>query len=188
MQLAGGGSRDQLYEYPSRTDCLGCHTEAQGRVLGVRTRQLNRDFAYPAATDNQLRSWNNISLFGADIGAADGYDAFPILDDAGAPLDGRARAYLDINCAACHQPGGPAPTAIDLRFDTALGSTGTVNLAPSAGDLGVAGARIITPGDRNASVLWLRMQALDGDRMPPLGSHLVDETGSDVIGDWIDTL
>jgi hypothetical protein len=37
VTLAGGGSRDQLYEYPSRTDCLACHTDAAGFVLGIRT-------------------------------------------------------------------------------------------------------------------------------------------------------
>ena len=73
--------------------------------------------AYPAATDNQLRSWNNIDLFGSNIGAADGYEAYPALTDTAVATDFRARAYLAVNCAQCHQPGGPAPTALDFRFD-----------------------------------------------------------------------
>ena len=188
IQEGGGGTRDQLYEYPSRTDCLGCHTGAQGFVLGIRTRQLNRNFDYPAAMDNQLRSWNHVELFSTDIGSADDYERYPAVDDAGALLNDRARAYLDVNCAHCHQPGGPAPTAIDLRVDTALASAGLLNVAPSAGNVGVPGAQIMTPGDRNRSVLWLRMQTLDGDRMPNIGSHRVDQVGSALVGDWIDSL
>lgn len=188
VSLAAGGTEDQLYEYPSRTDCLACHTQASGFVLGVRTRQLNRDFPYPAATDNQLRSWNHIGLFGADIGAADGYDAYPALQDNSASAETRARAYLAVNCAQCHQPGGPAPTSLDFRFDTTLPGMNAVDVMPSAGDLGVADARIIAPGDRNRSVLWLRMSSLDGSRMPSIGSHKVDEEAVDLIGSWIDSL
>lgn len=188
VTLAGGETREQLYEYPSRTDCLACHNNAAGFALGVVTRQLNREFAYPAAVDNQLRSWNHIGLFSTDIGAADRYGAFPALDDTGRSLAERARTYLQVNCASCHQPGGPAPVALDLRFDTALTATGALDTAPSAGDLGLQDARIVARGDRSRSVLWERMRRLDANRMPPVGSHRVDEEGVALIGDWIDTL
>ncbi|MDH3643673.1 MAG: hypothetical protein OES38_16335, partial [Gammaproteobacteria bacterium] len=181
-------SRDQLYEYPSRTDCLSCHTEAAGRTLGPTTRQLNRDFVYPAATDNQLRSWNNIALFTSDIGAADQYQAFAALDNAAESVEVRARAYIDINCAICHQPGGPTPVDIDLRFDTVPTNLNAIGLGPNAGDLGIANALIIAPGEKERSVLWERMRRLNADRMPPVGSHLVDAAGVDIVGQWIDAL
>jgi uncharacterized repeat protein (TIGR03806 family) len=188
VQLASGSSREQIYEYPSRTDCLVCHTAVAGRALGLRTRQLNRDFAYPATTDNQLRSWNNISLFSNDIGSPDNFERYDALGDDAAPLAARVRAYLDINCAYCHQPGGPTPVAIDLRYATILADTAMLDVVPSVGDLGLVDARIIAAGDRTRSVLWERMQRLDAQRMPPLGSHLVDEQALEIIGDWIDTL
>jgi uncharacterized repeat protein (TIGR03806 family) len=188
VALPGGGSRAQIYEYPSPTDCLVCHNDAAGFALGVNVLQLNRDFPYPAATDNQLRSWNHIQLFDRDIGDADQYRRLSALGDDSASLEDRARAYLQVNCASCHQPGGPAPTALDLRIDTVLADTGALDESPSAGDLGLDDPRIIAPGDHLRSVLWQRMTRLDGNRMPPIGSHVVDEVAVALIGDWIDTL
>ena len=44
------GVRTQMWYYPSRQDCLTCHTANAGLVLGVKTRQFNRDFAYRPAS------------------------------------------------------------------------------------------------------------------------------------------
>ena len=188
VNLAGGGTRDQLYEYPSRTDCLQCHTQVAGFALGAKTRQLNRDFAYPNATDNQLRSWNNIDYFTNDIGDASQYAAFSALDDTVVTVAERARTYLDVNCAQCHQPLGPTPVEVDLRFDTAEINMNAVGVTPTAGDLGVPNAEVMAAGEKERSVLWLRLQALDSNRMPPLASHLVDAQAVDIVGQWIDGL
>jgi len=184
---AGGGSRQQLYGYPSPADCLACHTQAGGRALGLRTRQLNSDFDYGAVTDNQLRSLANVGYFDVAIGDAAGYEAYAPPEAGAADLDGAARAYLAVNCAQCHQPAGTAPVTLDLRYDTPLADSNAVGVAPAAGDLGIA-ARIVAAGDRTRSVLWERMRRLDGDRMPPVGSHRVDAEGVELIGRWIDSL
>lgn len=188
VNLADGGTRDQLYTYPSRTDCLGCHTQAAGFTLGLKTRQLNRNFDYPDVTDNQLRSLNNIGLFSTDIGAAADYQAFAELTDSSIDIATRARTYLDVNCALCHQPGGPTPLDLDLRFDIAIGSLNAIGRAPAVGDLGIVNAEIIASGEKERSVLWQRMRLLGNDRMPPLASDLVDTRAVDVVGEWIDSL
>lgn len=185
---AGGGSRQQRYEYPSRTDCLTCHNEAAGFALGVRARQLNTEFPYAAATDNQLRAWNNIGLFDQDIGAVENLSTIVDPADSGAPLAERARSYLEVNCAPCHQPGGGTPVALDLRLETPLAGTGTVDELPQAGDLGLVDARIIAPGDAARSVLLERMRRLGGERMPPVSSHRVDEASVELMAAWIDSL
>ncbi|NOX50093.1 MAG: hypothetical protein GXP16_06085, partial [Gammaproteobacteria bacterium] len=161
VNLAGGGTRDQQYDYPSRPDCLSCHNQIAGFALSAKTRQLNRDFVYPNATDNQLRSLNNIDLFSTDIGSATNYQSFPALDDTAVNMEQRARAYLDVNCAQCHQPGGGTPVSIDLRIDIAANAMSAISVSPQAGDLGLANAAIIRPGSKEQSTLWERLRRTD---------------------------
>jgi len=183
---APGGQRQQTWSYPSGMECLQCHNAA-GRILGVRTGQLNRDFDYPAMTDNQLRSWNHIGLFTTDVGSPASHEAWPDPEDAlAADLATRARSYLAANCAQCHRPGGAAPGTVDLRFGTPTGSMGAVGVVPQAGDLGLANPFIIRAGVKEDSVLWHRMMRTDSVRMPPLASHLVHSSALDLIGMWID--
>jgi uncharacterized repeat protein (TIGR03806 family) len=187
---AGTGSqRTQTYDYPSRTDCLQCHTSAAGFALGLSTRQLNKDFDYGAVTDNELRTLDHIGYFSSSIGTASQYGAYPAIDDTSFSVATRARAYLAVNCAQCHRPGGPTNVNLDFRFDTADASMNAIDVTPTQGDLGIgSAARIIAPGAKANSVLWQRMQRLDGTRMPPLASHRVDQTAVTVIGSWIDGL
>jgi len=181
--FAFDGSRQ--WTIPSRAACLQCHTQAAGRVLGVRTRQLNRTFAFPLQDDNQLRTWNHLGLFATDIGEASQYEAFAAPDAAEVDVSALARAYLDSNCSQCHRPLGPTPVDLDLRSDVAaaamqlFGVTATTPLPGGSGLRGVA-------GDHTQSELWLRMQRRDAFGMPPLGSHVVDDVASQWIAQWID--
>ena len=89
------GVRTQLWYYPSRQDCLSCHTANAGFVLGVKTRQLNRDFKFPSGvTDNELHAWNHAGLFNTNFSDAD-LKNFPKLaapDDLSRTLEDRARS------------------------------------------------------------------------------------------------
>ncbi len=190
---APGGQRDQTWRYPSRTDCMQCHTEPAGRVLGVRTGQLNRDHDYPdpvaagqVIIDNQLRAWNHVALFTTDIGASASLEAWPDPQGTAGTSTTRARAYLATNCAQCHRANGTAPGNLDFRWRVPDAAMNAIDVPPGQGDFGLATPRVITPGSRSDSVLWLRMETLDGRRMPRLGSGRVHGAGLDVIGTWID--
>ena len=185
---APGGQREQTWVYPSRTDCLQCHTAPAGRVIGVRTGQLNGDFVFPNATDNQLRTWNHIGLFTTDIGDAAGYVAWPDPAGPAGTVESRARAYLAANCAQCHLAGGTAPDNLDFRYVTPTSGMGAVGVPPVQGNLGLPAPFVVAAGAKENSVLWLRMQTLDGTRMPRLGSARVHGAGVDRIGRWIDAL
>jgi uncharacterized repeat protein (TIGR03806 family) len=186
---APGGTRSQTWQFPSRTDCLRCHTVAAGRILGLTTRQLNGSFDYApfgGIADNQLRTWAHIDMFSSGIPDPDALPSHPRLGDATAAVALRARAYLDTNCSMCHRPGGPTGVAIDLRSTVSVAAMQVLNVAPQSGNLGLPAPFIVDGGDRNNSVLWLRMRALDATRMPPLATSLVHQAGSDVVGQWID--
>lgn len=185
---SNGAVTTQQYDYPSSAQCRSCHTDAAGFVLGLRTAQMNRNFTYGAVTDNQLRSFNHVGLFTRDIGAATQYGASSALGDGGASIEKRTRDYLQANCAQCHQPGGTAPSSLDLRASVALAAMNAVDIAPTAGDLGLTNARIVARGNKASSVLWERMRRLDATRMPPLATHIVDQQAVDLIGQWIDAL
>lgn len=184
LNLAAGGQ--QTHEYPGATDCIDCHNAVAGEVLGVNTRELNRDNL--AATGNQLDELNAVDLFTTDIGPANMLEAYVDPFDAAQNLETRARTYLAVNCGYCHQPGGGTGVALDLRFDTANVDMNAIGIAPAAGDLGIAGASIIDAGSKESSVLWVRMNRLDDFRMPPVDRHTADAAGVDLVGSWIDSL
>ena len=62
------GVKTQAWHYPSRTECMVCHSRASNYVLGLCTVQLNRDYDYEKvlgeghATDNQLRTLEHLGL------------------------------------------------------------------------------------------------------------------------------
>jgi hypothetical protein len=60
---------------------------------------------------------------------------------------------------------------------------------PQHGDLGVAGARILRPGNAGDSVVWLRAAIRDGEfQMPPLATLEPDPLGDGVLASWINGL
>lgn len=189
--LPGAKTRDlgngASWYYPSRNDCLQCHTQAAGRSLGLETAQLNRDG--PDGAGNQLALFDAIGWLDAPLPAPpERLPAFARPDDDAAPLDARARAYLHANCSFCHRMGGPGRVPPDWRFSLPLAMTGACDGTPQDGDLGVAGALILTPGAPAKSTASLRMHALDASRMPPLATHVVDTAGTALVDAWIASL
>ncbi len=185
---APNGTRQQLWTYPSRNDCLTCHNAAAGGALGPRTLQLNRAFSYAAGAENQLTHWNDQGLFKNDISDPAQYGAYAAPHDTTQPVELRARSYLAANCMHCHQPGATAVGGMDMRFSTAVKDMGLIGVAPSRGDLGVPLAYRIDPGSKESSIAWLRMMSTDSYRMPSLGTSLVDPVGTEVVGKWIDNM
>jgi uncharacterized repeat protein (TIGR03806 family) len=174
--------------YPSRGDCLVCHTRAAGFVLGVNARQLNGPFTYPGGVkDNQLRAWSHARLFDRAVPDRDlpRLPRLAALSDKSASLEQRVRSYLDANCAQCHRPGG-SPGQFDARFEVPLARQKLLGGELVAADLGVSGARVVKPGDPEKSMLYLRMKRRrDVFNMPPLASNAVDEEALAVVGAWI---
>jgi len=193
-RVVGGKRRafgTQEWIYPSESDCLECHTAAAGRALGLETAQLNSELTYPQTgrTANQLTTLDAIDLLAPPL--ADDPSTLPALADPAdeaQPLADRARAWLHTNCAGCHRPGGPTGSTLDLRATRALAETNACDVAPSSGDLGVADARLIAPGDAARSIVVARANRRDAAGMPPVASLRVDDEGVALLTRWIDGL
>ncbi len=193
-RVIGGKTRQvglQTWIYPSEGECMQCHTSAGGFSLGPEIAQLNGTLNYPTTgrTANQLATLEHINLFTTPLpGPPATLAALPDPADPAASLTDRARAYLQTNCAQCHRPGGPTPSSMDLRATTALAAMNTCNANPQSGDLGIANARLIAPGDAARSVLVARMNRRDVNAMPPVGSNVIDASGVALLTAWIDSL
>jgi uncharacterized repeat protein (TIGR03806 family) len=178
------------WEFPNPAQCLICHTQAANFSLGLETAQLNSVMRYPSTgiDAGQLDTLAHIGLFSSALTVNQKAEKLFALNDTTATLAQRARSYLHSNCSSCHRPEGTTPVNIDLRYTTAFAATRTCNVQPAGGDLGIANARLIAPGEPARSILLERMKLRDVNQMPPLASHIVDQAAVDVIGDWIGSL
>ncbi len=180
----------QIWHFPSRIECDGCHTTVAGFTLGPEISQLNRAFIYPATgiEANQLITLESINVLTRPLSDAEKSTAFYAIDDTAYSAERRARSYLHSNCANCHQPGGPGGGDMDLRMATPLEDARICNATPLGSTLGLINPVIIAPGIPHQSVLVLRMEDTGEHRMPPLASSLVDTQAMAVIREWINGL
>jgi uncharacterized repeat protein (TIGR03806 family) len=56
------GDRKQTWHYPSRAECMVCHSRAANFVLGLSTVQLNKTHDYGSCSDNQLRVFEHLGI------------------------------------------------------------------------------------------------------------------------------
>ena len=164
-----GNNQSLDYLIPSRMDCFTCHNKNASTILiGMKLRNMN---FIPSYTNvNQLD-------FFQDNGILDGAGSSPFIAELpdwtntlDYTLDERARAYLDINCAHCHQPGGSVPSGftIDFRYETPFDDT---EIYTNRGEIEA----------RFSSTLPIF-------RMPALGRTIVHEEALTMLVDYIDSL
>lgn len=177
--------RGQEWIYPSRENCLECHTEAAGRSLGLEIGQLNRVVSYPLGSSNQLRTFEHIGLFAEPLPAGE-LPSYPVPTGSSGSTAERARAYLHANCSNCHRPDGVREVTLDLRYDTPLEAMRACEVTPSKGDFGLLGSKLVKPGDAALSMLSFRMHTqVPSVRMPPIGRTLSDMEGIALVDTWI---
>jgi uncharacterized repeat protein (TIGR03806 family) len=180
----GEPGHPQYWTLPSRAECDRCHVQRLGYALGLSIQQLDRPHFYGDDERNQVDAWVAGGLL-ANAPATDMRNPLASPTDQGEPLGRRVRALLDTNCAMCHQPDGPADAEMDLRHSVAFEEMGLCNAEPVRGSVDVPGGLLLIPGDPGHSLLLRRMQIRTEGQMPPLGTHLTDPTGTDLINRWI---
>jgi len=184
---------------PNRNQCKGCHDLAgELTPIGPSARNLNRDFSYPSSShldviyvyddpQNQLRFWAD-TLRILNEAPAEAPRVPQAYDASSGTLEQRARAYLDVNCAHCHNPQGPAHTSgLDLRWSQHEPIQWGVLKRPVAAGRGSAGYEFaIEPGHPERSILLFRMGSTDpGVMMPETGRQLIDDRGVTLMREWI---
>ncbi len=201
---APGGVRRQRWRFPSRAECMMCHSRAAGYLLGLSTPQMNKEHDYGAVTDQQLRTLEHLEVFGRKKtvklddgtsttqivaaklpGPIDQLPRLPNPFDPAADLDERARAYLHANCAHCHVEAGGGNSQFNVRFDTAEDKQNLIDEEPHHHRFGMKNARLVAPGDPKQSVLHHRVATRDRGFMPPLGTTLVDRRAAKLLAEWI---
>ena len=179
-----GAGKKQSFEYqvPNMNQCKGCH-ERSGKMtpIGPSVRQLN--------DGQQLQHWETAGLLKGL--PKDHIPALVNYSDASASLDDRVKAYLDINCAHCHNPTGPARSSgLYLTWDSKDRTAYGFLKPPVAAGRGSGNLSYdIVPGKPEQSILHYRMASRDpGVMMPELGRQLTHHEGVELVRSWIASL
>jgi uncharacterized repeat protein (TIGR03806 family) len=183
-----GQKRQVDYAVPNANQCKECHSLSKRIVpIGVKARNLNGAFPYASGSENQIAHWTRLGLLD---GAPDPAKAprTAVWDNPAEPLEGRARAYLDANCAHCHNARGMASNSgLNLDLEETRPSALGVDKRPVAAGRGSGNLEVsIAPGRPEASILVHRMASTEpGVMMPELGRSLVHEEGLALVRDYI---
>lgn len=190
VELTGHDGKPLTIDYavPNKNQCKGCHSFSGEIVpLGPKARNLNGEFSYEGEPENQLSHWIAAGILkGAP--KPEEAPAVPDWQDENAPLDARARAWLDVNCAHCHRREGPASNSglfLTWHEDdpVALG----IGKRPAAAGRGSGGRKFdIKPGDPDGSILLYRVESVEpGVMMPELGRSQHNPEAVELLREWI---
>lgn len=188
--LDGSGARRELaYLVPNKNQCKNCHEEISGTMapLGPKARHLNRPGAVGDGIANQLAHWRDLGALTGAPPEASWPRAAVASDPSSGTLEARARAWLDISCAHCHNPRGAArTTGLDLSITAQPAALGVCK-SPVATGRGSAGRLYdIVPGRPEESILTARIESNEPEvKMPELGRTVTDDDGIALIREWI---
>ena len=192
--IENNNTKTVTYRTPSQTSCLTCHkinpsqTEEITNPIGPKPQNLNTIFTYNGVAQNQLTKWKSVGYLGNDIPDLASINSTVDYRDTSKSLELRARSYMDINCAHCHQTGGHCDY-VPQRFNfsntdrrlagVCLPPKTAVNNFPF----------IITAGNSNNSLIINKMSSNDAAVMMPfIGRSSVHTEGVQLISDWINSM
>jgi len=176
------------YVIPNKNQCKECHSYNNSLVpLGPQVMQLNKQYAYDQTATNQLTKWKQWGILSGlpDIAAV---PKIPNPFDEAANLNDRARSYMDVNCAGCHNPAGAANNS---GLDLSLSQTDPVAYGVCKSPVAAGGGSgtlnyDIVPAHPERSIVIYRMGSLQPDvAMPELLRTTVDTAGLRLLTEWI---
>jgi uncharacterized repeat protein (TIGR03806 family) len=176
---AAGQPQTIDYAVPNQNQCKQCHQAGEAIApIGPTAGNLN--------DGRQLLQWQASGrLAGLPVA---GVPRLARWDDATAPLDARARAYLAVNCGHCHDRAGFASNSgLYLNPEEQTPAHLGIWKRPVAAGRGSGGREFsIAPGQPDQSILLHRMTSSEpGVMMPQFGRSLAHEAGIALIRQWI---
>lgn len=194
------------YRIPSEAQCVICHKKKElinevevttYMPIGIKPQNLNFNYNYGNSTRNQLMMWiqqgyltNNFSLPTIENSTVN-------YNDTSKPVELRARSYVDINCAHCHQDERHCdyrPMRFDF-YETGLSNgLGKTNMGVCVDTQDMQGFpedlnTIVKPGSTERSMLFYRINTTNETfRMPLHGRTMLHEEGIALIEQWINSL
>ncbi len=191
LKDAAGAPQKIRYGIPNTNECAQCHERSKTLLpIGPKARHLNRDFPYADGRENQLAHWTKIGYLRGAPPVEQSPRAAVWNDPASGAVETRARAYLDTNCAHCHQSGGSAGYTGFLldwkeKDHRRLGYCKNPNSAGYSGDL----AFDVVPGKPEESILLYRMLSTrPKEMMPEIGRSMVHREGAALVREWLSAL
>ncbi len=180
----GGATRTQVWHYPSRSECLACHNNAAGWVLGLNAPQLNRPATHGSLTTNQIAALSSAGYLSNPPAAPHSLLALAKPDDASASEEFRVRSYLAANCAHCHRPDGPSLGNFDARIGTATDLANLIN-GPLVNSGGNAENKALAPNSLEHSMILRRASVRGPAQMPPISSNIADPAAAQLLSTFI---
>jgi len=184
------------YAVPNDSQCLTCHKTnvSTGRFepIGPQANNMNRSYTFATGPMNQLDAMVAAGIMAPYAAPA---PRMAVWNDTATPIADRARAYLDVNCASCHNSAGRAGnTGLWLGYQETVASHLGLCKAPVGGQQRGQFAYDVTPGDADASFLYFRISNYRLNTTPPrvampeLGRHVFHTEGNALVRSWINSM
>ncbi|AUC83594.1 hypothetical protein [Lacinutrix sp. Bg11-31] len=111
-----GETQNVNYTIPEGNDCITCHSNANTmQPIGPKLRNLTKNNQLNTfVTNGYINSFDTSTI-----------NALPDWEDTSLTTEERARAYMEVNCATCHNSGGSAEleSVMKLAFETPFNQT-----------------------------------------------------------------
>ena len=181
-----GQQQNIRWRYPSRSECMVCHSRAANFALGLSTEQLHAP-GLPENNQSQVARLGEIGLFGADWSSGQLTEARTLVPphDERYAIEDRARSYLHSNCSVCHVKEGGGNSRLILSFFSQadkmrLWGEDAMHQVPQ-----LQGSKLAVSGNPNLSLLLSRVAHRGPGQMPPLATNHLDEKAIRLLRRWI---
>lgn len=161
---SAGEKKDINYQAPCVCQCGTCHRSAKEIVpIGPKIRNMNFDVENNGRVTNQLAYFQGIGLL--SLFDTHSVDSLPQAFNPKFTIAEQARAYMEMNCAHCHNPEGYCKgTGLYLQYSLPIEQTNILR-------------------DRNRII-----SKTESGRMPLLGKTIVHREGVALIRAYINSL